>query len=171
MCVFCDQPGLTIDAYLDQVRDIVRRKRFAVQSVSGSANSPEFSYTVGLTAHGLPELIVVGVRHAEAARLLDVWATYLLDTSLMLPGETLGCGPFVMEAIEVERPGGNLRAAVALYGDAVRALQLAWADSRGVWPWEPGHPARRAGQPMLGERAPQYCDEHRPDRLDVPPHL
>jgi hypothetical protein len=97
--------------------------------------------------------------------------TYLLDDTLVLPGERMVCGPFVLEAIAVERPQEHLLLATNLYGDGIRALQLAWADDRGVWPWEPGHRARRAGQPLLGARAPQYCDEHRPDRLDVPPHL
>jgi hypothetical protein len=66
----------------------------------------------------------------------------------------------------VEQPQEHLLMAARLYGDRVRGLQLAWADARGVWPWEPG---RRAGQPLLGRRAPGYCEEHRPDRLDVPP--
>jgi hypothetical protein len=62
------------------------------------------------------------------------------------------------------------RLAVAVHGPAVRALQLAWCDAAGRWPWEPGHRARRAGEPVLGRRAPWHCDEHRQDRLDVPPH-
>jgi len=170
MCDLCDDPSLTFDTYLDRVRARLARERFVVQSVTGSRTSAEFSYTVGLTAHGLPELIVVGLRHTQAAPLLQQWSDYLLDESLVLPGETLLAGPYAMEAVEVERPADHLDVAVALYGDAVRALQLAWADERGRWPWQRGHRARRAGQPLLGQRAPWFCDEHRPDRLDVPPH-
>ena len=88
----------------------------------------------------------------------------------MLPGETMQSGPFVMEAVAVERPQDHLLLATAVYGDTVRALQLAWAGDRGRWPWEQGHGARRAGQPLLGLRALQYCEDHRPDRLDVPLH-
>lgn len=171
MCEICDQPDVTMDAYLEQLRDLLTRQRFFVHSVPGSASEAELSYSVGLTAHGLPELLVLGVRRTEAVRLLELWGDYLLDTSLLLPGETLESGPFVMEAVEVERPQDHLRVAVALHGDPVRALQLAWADGRGRWPWEAGHRARRAGQPLLGPRAPWFCDEHRRDRLDVPPHL
>ena len=118
----------------------------------------------------MPELVVVGVRHHEARQLIELWGAYLRDQSLVLPGESLRSGPFVMEAVEVQHPEEHLAFAVAIYGGAVRALQLAWADARGRWPWEAGHRARRAGQPLLGQRAPWYCDEHRPDRLDVPPH-
>lgn len=148
----------------------MRSERFLVQSVSGSATQAESTYSVGLAAHGLPELIVLGVRAAEAGRLIDLWATYLLEQSLVLPGETLESGPFLMEAVEVSHPADHLGLAVAVHGGPVQALQLAWADDRGRWPWEPGHRVRCAGQPLLGERAPLYCDEHRPDRLDVPPH-
>ncbi len=171
MCEMCDRPDLSLDEYVEQLRERLTEERFLVQSVLGSRSTAEFSYTVGLTAHGLPELIVVAVRPADAVRLLHVWGDYLLDHSVVLPGETLTSGPWVMEALEVDRPREQLVIADLLYGEKVRALQLAWADDRGRWPWEPGHRARRAGQPLLGKRAPWYCDEHRQDRLDVPPHL
>lgn len=171
MCDLCDHPDLTMDGYLDLLRDRLERERFVLQSVSGSRTSAELTYSVGLTAHGLPELIVAGVRAVEAGPLLQRWGDYLLDESLVLPGEALTCGPWVMEAVEVRHPQEHLKVAAALYGGAVRALQLAWCDSAGRWPWQPGHRARRAGQPLLGERTPVVCDEHRRDRLDVPPHL
>jgi hypothetical protein len=171
VCDLCDLPDLTPEDYLEWVRDRLRGRCFLVQSVEGSADSAELSYTVGLTAHGLAELVVVGRRHADAVRLLQSWGDYVLDQSLVLPGERLGSGTLVMEAVEVERPEEHLLVAAALYGPGVRALQLAWADARGRWPWEPGHRARRAGQPLLGARAPWYCPEHRPDRLEVPPYL
>ena len=114
---------------------------------------------------------MTGVRVADASRLLRHCGDYLLDTSLVLPGETLESGPWLMEAVEIEQPQEHLLTAIRIFGEQVRGLQLAWADGRGVWPWEPGHRARRAGQPLLGRRAPIYCDEHRPDPLDVPPSL
>jgi hypothetical protein len=55
MCQLCDQ------------------HRFAIQAVGGSRCRAEFRYTVGLTAHGLPELVVTGVRVADAGRLLRHW--------------------------------------------------------------------------------------------------
>jgi len=152
------------------LRDRLTRERFVVQSVEGSRAAPEFTYSVGLTAHGLPELIVAAMRPLDGACLVMACGDHLLDESLVLPGEALTWGPVVLEAVEVARPQDHLLLAEAVFGPAVRALQLAWADDRGRWPWQPGHRARRAGQPLLGERAPWYCDEHRRDRLDVPPH-
>ena len=171
MCDLCNDPEMTPDAYFQQLRERLRECRFLVQSVGGSRDSAEFSYTIGLTAHGLPELIVVGRRPGEATKLLRLWGDYVLDTSLVLPGERLRTGPFALEAVEVERPEEHLLMADSLFGPAVRALQLVWADDRGRWPWDPGHRARRSGQPVLGERAPWYCPEHRPDRLEIPPYL
>lgn len=178
MCDLCDDPDLTMEAYADRLRGWLAQERFVVQSVTGSRTTAEFTCSVGLTAHGLPELIVLGLRPDDAARLVAGWGDYLLDHSLymldhslVLPGETLRSGPFALEAIEVARPQDHLVLAVEIFGPDVRALQLAWADERGRWPGEPSHRARRAGQPLLGQRAPWYCDEHRPDRLDVPPHL
>ena len=171
MCQLCDRPDLTMADHVEHVRALVAVDRFAVQSVQGSRTSAECSYTVGLTEQGLPELVVLAVRPTEAHRLLRAWGDYLLDDSLVLAGEALTWGPWTMEAVEVAQPAEHLVLASVLYGDRVRALQLAWCDSAGKWPWQPGHRARRAGQPLLGERAPCWCDEHRPDRLDVPPHV
>ena len=64
MCDLCDRPDLTMDDHLDRMRDRLTLERFVVQSVSGSRTQPEFSYSVGLTAHGLPELIVVRMHRA-----------------------------------------------------------------------------------------------------------
>lgn len=170
MCEICDRPDLTMDDVLSTIVDRIARHRFTTVSVEGARCTAEFSYTVGLTGHGLPELVVLAQRPETAVRLVQMWGDYLLDDSSVLPGELLRTGPWLLEAVQVSRPKEHLLVADQLYGADVRALQLVWADPRGRWPWEPGHRARRAGQPVLGDRAPQYCDEHAP-RLDVPPHL
>ena len=116
MCRMCDDPDLTSESYMEHVQELLTERRFLIQSVDGSARSSEFSYTVGLTAHGLPELVVVGRRSENASRLLGAWADYLLEDSLVLAGETLQSGTLVMEAVEVERPQEHLLVAVAVYG-------------------------------------------------------
>ena len=158
MCQSCDRPEATDD-------------RFSVQAVSGSRSVAELSYTVGLTEHGVPELLVTGLRPDLAADMLVSWGSYLLDQEQVLAGETMGWGRFVMEAVQVDRPQEHLLLAHARYGDALRALQLVWADRDGRWPWDHGFQSRQAGQPVLGTPAPWYCPEHAPDRWDVPPHL
>ena len=172
MCRMCDQPDLTVSEYLDGLRRQVRRERFTMIGVAGSRTEAEFSYTVGLTGHGSPELVITGLRPRDAGRLLQHWGDYLLDRSVVLAGETLESGPWLLEAVAVDGPQDTLGAAAALYGDELRALQLVWATPSGHWPWDPGYRrVRPAGQPLLGTRSPQYCPDHRPGRLDVPPHL
>lgn len=171
MCDQCDIAIFSPDDILDQTKDAITRRGFGMVSVMGSARSAEFSYTVGLTEQGLPELLVVAVRPHDAVRLLDGWGEYVLEKNAVLPGETLETGPWLLEAVAVERPQDHLLLAHRFYGERLRALQLVWADASGRWPWDPGHRARRAGQPVFGARAPHYCLEHWPSRLDVPPHL
>jgi hypothetical protein len=88
MCEMFDQPDLTMDGYGSRIRQLLTRKRFVVQSDAGSTDRAGSSCSVGLTAHGLPELIALGVRHEKAQRRLQVWGDYLLDPSLVLPGST-----------------------------------------------------------------------------------
>lgn len=171
MCTMCDRPDLTRDDVFDSIRAVIARRRFGVVGVEGSTREAEFSYTVGLTEHGLPELVVTGLRPDRATGLLEVWADYLLAGSVVLPGESLRTGRWVLEAVQVDRPEQHLLIADEFYGEGVRGLQLVWADPSGRWPWEPRFRARSAGQPLLGARAPWFCPEHARDRLDVPPHL
>lgn len=170
MCLLCDDPNRTIEKVLEQILARIARDRFATVGVHGSRCTAEFTYTVGLTEHGLPELIVTGQRPELANRLVRLWGDYLLDESLVLPGEWLHAEPFVLEAVQVKEPQQHLRVAHRFYGDQLRALQLVWADPDGRWPWDPGFRARSAGQPLLGDRGPFWCEEHAP-RLDIPPHL
>ncbi|MDQ3421863.1 MAG: DUF4262 domain-containing protein [Actinomycetota bacterium] len=152
MCDLCNRPALTVEDHLEQVRTRLTRERFMVQSVAGSACRAEFSYSVGLTGHGLPELIVTGARRADAARLVDLWGAYMLDESLVLSGETLQSGPFVMEAVAVECPQDHLLLATAAYGDTVRAGPTGAAVLRGP----PAGPPRRAAAPVTRPRT-RHC--------------
>lgn len=79
MCIMCERPDLTTDDVLDDVRARIARNRFTVLGVRGSRCDAEFSYTAGLTEHGLPELVVTGQRAETAARLVGLWAEYLLE--------------------------------------------------------------------------------------------
>ena len=140
--------------------------RFTVQVETAV---PVKAYTIRLIEHGLPELVVVGLHADLAEELLWCWGGYLLDEELVLPGELIDWGPFLMEAVQVDRPSVDLPLAARRFG-VVRALQLVWTDDRERWPWDPG-PAQEPYQPLLGSRAPWFCPDHARDRFDVPPHL
>ncbi len=146
MCWMCDRPDATFADYVDEVlQPMIDRFGWAIQAVGGSRVHAPFSYTVGLTRRGLPELVVTGKPPAEAAAVLNGLARRLRHAPL--PGELVD-GRF--EVVELPHPEAHLFVATGLYGEhAVRGRQLVWADEQGRWPWQPGG---RGGQPVLGPR-------------------
>jgi len=113
MCWLCDHPGATQFDYLEHIRDIIACCRFAVQGVEGDRHHSPWAYTVGLTAHGKPELLVTGLSSARSARLLDDVASHVLHAEAPHPGEVvpLRGGP-VIEIVEVTEPTAHLAVAV-----------------------------------------------------------
>jgi hypothetical protein len=155
MCWMCDHPGATLDDYLGEVRKIIDSCRFAVQAVSGDRLHAPQAYTIGLTEHGRPELIVTGLSHARAHDLLHAVAEHLLHADAPVPGAQIPLigGPLI-EIVQVPVPPAHLKLAAEMYGDAISALQVVHADDRGRWPWDRGYRGGRGGQPVLGPRAP-----------------
>lgn len=155
MCWMCDRPEATFSDYVDEVlMPLIDAFGWAVQSVGGSRIHAPFSYTVGLTAFGLPELVMTGRRPAEAAGVLNAYAQHLRHSEVPDPGEVVEVQDRCFEVVALPHPDAHLFVATGLYGDsAVCALQLVWADERGRWPWEVGHRGGRGGQPVLGPRA------------------
>jgi hypothetical protein len=160
MCWLCDHPGATHLDYLEHIRDIIACCCFAVQGVEGDRHHSPWAYTVGLTAHGKPELLVTGLSSARCARLLDDVASHVLHAEAPHPGEVvpLRGGP-VIEIVEVTEPTVHLAIAVEIFGPEIRALQLVHADNRGHWPWEVGFRGGRGGQPVLGVRASRQLSQ------------
>lgn len=154
MCWMCDHPEATFADYVEErLQPMIDRYGWAVQAVGPTRTRAGFAYTVGLTAQGRAELVVTGKGPAASYDLLEAALTqgeprpgYRFDVLL---------GP-ALQVLHVPRPADQLLVATALYGDSVRAVQLAWADGRGRWPWEvprsrqwllgrPGLPERRTG--------------------------
>jgi hypothetical protein len=154
MCWVCDHPGSTRLDYLRYMSDLIARYGWAVQGVERDRIHPPWAYTVGLTPHGMPELVVTGLPLARATGLLNNVAAHVLHAAAARPGEQvpLRGGP-VIEVVEVAEPAAHLVIAIELYGTAIRALQLVHADDRGHWPWQVGFRGVRGGQPVLGVRA------------------
>jgi Domain of unknown function (DUF4262) len=155
MCWECDHPGATRDDYLDYVSGIIAEQGWAVQGVERDRIHPPWAYTVGLTAHGEPELVVTGLPVRRAAGLLNDVAVHVLHAAAPRPGEQIAMrgGPLI-EIVKVSVPSAHLVTAVDVYGPRLRALQVVHADDRGHWPWDTGYRGVRGGQPVLGSRAP-----------------
>jgi hypothetical protein len=153
MCWQCDHPGSTWNDYLEHLRELLERHCWIVQGVQRERHRPPYAYTVGLTAHDRPELIVTGMPYDRAVQLLNSVAEHVLHAEAPRPGEVIPLrrGP-VIEIVRVAEPSVHLAVAAALSGPAFSALQLVYADDRGHWPWGVGFRGGHGGQPVLGTR-------------------
>lgn len=153
MCWACDHPGGGHQAYLRQISELIERHGWAVQYVEGECTRAPYAYTVGLTAAGLPELVVTGLPAVRAAALLNEVAGSTRFTEPPVPGGTisLSAGGEV-EVVRLPNPEARLYVASELFGRRVRAMQLVWVDDRGRSPWHPVFRGRRGGQQVLGPR-------------------
>lgn len=151
-CWTCSHPEATHADVLALVREGIERRGWAVQPVLGTQRHAPLAYTVGLTSHGLPELVVTGRRAAVAVSMLDALAAYTVESCEVRAGETMRLGEVHLEAVQLRHPEAHLFVAAEFFGPALRAVQMVWADDRGRLPWEPGHRGGRGGQPVLGPR-------------------
>jgi hypothetical protein len=154
MCWVCDHPRASRQDYLDYLRGMLDEQCWIVIYVQRDRYRPSFSYTVGLTNHGKPEIVVTGLPKQRAADLLNDVAAHLVHADPPPPGERvpLTDGPLI-EIVRVAEPSAHLNVAVELCGPQLSALQLVYADDRGHWPWDRGFRGGRGGQPVLGARA------------------
>jgi uncharacterized protein DUF4262 len=153
MCWQCDHPGATWHDYLAHLRELLQRHCWIVQGVQRDRHRAPYAYTVGLTAHARPELVVTGLPYGRAATLLNGVAEHVLHADAPGVGEVIRLrgGP-VIEIVQVAEPSVHLSVAAAINGPGFAALQLVYADDRGHWPWEAGFRGGRGGQPVLGAR-------------------
>jgi hypothetical protein len=155
MCWQCDNPGATIDDYLEEVvRKKIRRYGWMIQFVEDDKRP--FAYTIGLHERGLPELLMTGLPARVVGEVLNSTAHMIVDHGAELePAMHLDhVDGFLMEVVEVEHPDVHLLMAVNLYGPntKIRALQLVWADDHGRLPWDPRWSHGRRRQPVYGLR-------------------
>ncbi len=155
MCWMCDHPGATELDYHDHLRRLIEVRGWAVQGVERDGARPPWAYTVGLTPHLRPELVITGMGLVRAMEVLNGVAAHLLHAETPSPGTQtrLLSGPLV-EVVEVTSPWAHLNMAVEFYGRRIRGLQLVHADRHGHWPWDRAYRGVRGGQPVLGTREP-----------------
>ncbi len=150
-----------------------------VQSVlAGEHGEPQFSFTVGLTQRGLPEVIVYGLRPKVACDVLNDLAERLVAGETFTDGEAIPDllrGDYRVSLYDVERLQDPLGAAFELYGkENVSVRQLVLPDKNNVLPWESGYSMGDL-QPVLftpppGPHPGRHAAVH-DWRLHVDPHL
>ena len=94
---------------------------WAVQGVERDGIHPPWAYTVGLTPHQRPELVITGMGLTRATQVLNGVAAHLLHAEAPEPGTqaVLRDGPLV-EVVKVAAPWAHLNLAVEFYGSKER---------------------------------------------------
>ncbi|MDG4834181.1 DUF4262 domain-containing protein [Solwaraspora sp. WMMD1047] len=147
-----------IDDFLRRQEEIIDRIGWAVMHVLPTYDDPDittpFAYTVGLTAHDYPELIIAGLPPEVAHGLLNDLAGRLYDKA-----ERFACGQRISDLIAgydaVLVEGAPIDAllpgvAIARYGrNRVRLLQVVWPDPQGRFPWDAGYDVDPDTQPLI----------------------
>lgn len=132
-----------------------------ILNVAAQGELPPFSYSIGVQQSlGLPELIVVGLRHELAQSVLNACYAMMKAGQPILPGTRVAGllgGGFECEIREVSPAHYREYMGWAwwLYdGPAFRALQIVFPNTAGVFPWEPAADEWfRNWQPLLSETA------------------
>ncbi|TDB84086.1 DUF4262 domain-containing protein [Micromonospora fluostatini] len=147
----------SLDEFFDNQQQHIDRFGWAVTAVlpfTGETDT-HIAYTVGLTEHDVPELVIAGLEPHIAHALLNDLARRVHDHAHRLThGQQiddllLGYPAVIVEgpATEALHPG----AAHARYGaDRVRLQQIVWPDRQGRFPWDDGYEYPGYVQPLLG---------------------
>lgn len=138
---------------LDELRQLIAEHGWAVRHVVSGDPAQCFSYTVGLTAHLHPEVVMTGLPHQVAHAFLNLAGQVVVrEHGHFAPGEetTALADGMSFPVIAVTDTAG-LTAVAELYGD-VRAVQIVWTDSRGRLPWDEDYANPPGSQPLLGTR-------------------
>jgi hypothetical protein len=137
-----------------KIRAMVERGGVSLQFVPQPMVLETCWYTIGLTGHGHPELIVFGLAPAAAKRVLNTLAGEIVAgrravTAGGTADDILDDGP--VRFVAVEDPDRHLPGAAQVYaGDgALRAVQIVWPDRHRRWPWDAG--TKVDAMPVLGE--------------------
>jgi hypothetical protein len=88
-CWVCEHPESTREDRLQYVRGLLDQHCWIVVGVHEERYRPAYSYTVGLTDHGLPELVITGFPKQRVADLLTRAASDVLNGAALAPGKRI----------------------------------------------------------------------------------
>jgi hypothetical protein len=132
-----------LSEYLARAAEIIEQEGWLIQGVFPVEEDGDFfSYTVGLTTKGLPELIVFGWPPEVAGVVLnDIARAAVAGTIKLAHGEVLTDfldHGYKLTLCAVKDTREHLTVANRFYGidGPVRAVQLVWPDAEHRFPWE-----------------------------------
>jgi hypothetical protein len=138
---------------LRDLRQKISQYGWAIRCVQDADPRRCIAYTVGLTEHDHPEVVMTGLPADVAKAFLGIVGEVVVREGGRFKSGTstveLADGP-ALPVIDVVEDS-DLTAVADLYGD-VTAVQIIWTDSRGRLPWEVGYANGSGSQPLLGPR-------------------
>jgi hypothetical protein len=121
--------------------------------------SPPFGYTIGMWAHGLPELIVTGMGMEQSGMTLHLIAARMREHGTFKVGDIdtdLFTAPTKFGPVSERSIHRDMQRALDQLGPTTpklpkpAVLQALWPDKRGIFPDEPGFSAEYVErQPVL----------------------
>ena len=155
MCWTVITPAPPERDYTEHMRQLIGTFGWAVQGVERDGIHPPWAYTVGLTVHRQPELVITGMSLTRATRVLNGVAAHVLHADAARAGHPGGA------ARRPARRGDQGGHALGAPERSRRVLRRAHAPcswctptSAGTGPGTTGYQGVRGGQPVLGPREP-----------------
>ena len=146
--------------YWDQILAAVEERGWVLTHVLGTATTPPYSYTIGLSKVGKPDLVMKGIGSQYSDQILSAIASRIHSGSLTgFDGERVekaSSSPLILKSVPHAMKDfylGALRFAQANQL-TLSILQVAWPDESGKFQWEDGF------DPWMGEL-------QRLDRTDI----
>lgn len=141
-----------MDAYLGRVASIIDEHGVMLQVVFGDSVADAFTYTVGLTGRGLPELWLGTLAPAQAGPILNAAAKkQRARGGAFQPGRLdleFSVDFRVHGPVDVDEAAVGVARQMHPLSDVV-VLQVLWPDEAGLFPDEPGYDERRFPQRVL----------------------
>lgn len=133
-------------AYLDQVKSVIRDSGWAMQVVPSVVNGDyqfTYVYTIGLVERNCTaELMIAGLPYQQGADIINQIALNMLNRAQLIPPSDwpLANGFTLKSKVFVPRVAGELHVGVAraYYGRDVPIAQYVWQDAEHRYPWDEG---------------------------------
>ena len=141
----------------EMLQAALARTGFAINSTRGKKKLHAKSFTMGLAAEGLPELVICGMKPKPRETVLKTLGTQLRSGVVFTDGMLVPVGKkgvVRLHELSPQAARDELDTAAKAAGDAAfRAFQVLWADGKGLFPDEAGCHADCVNAQPLFERA------------------
>jgi hypothetical protein len=131
---------------LERQRQIIKEVGWTVMAVMRTDRLPGFAYTVGLSNHSQPELMVIGLPAQSAHYILNKMAEKAMANTLPNPRglvHEVASMPLSLRQDDDEATMGELCRFAQQWSQEQRGrpcgvMQVIYPDEAGKFPWEPG---------------------------------